>query len=283
MLNPYNLCNPDAENGVDCGLAYDAYLTNPNIEAGFGQYYQGLCASYGIPVSFCTPSIFGLLTGGYGPVPTIPIVSVQGDRNNVTTEMEQVRVVVGASADLPFLDVGTLSNWRGDVSVSYTRSEGDAQRLGIREDRLNLALGVYSTTSTPCENNVGATLAADTAGCVPVNMYAPSLYPVGTVVGDFATQAERDYLFGSRDFNTVYEQTLFSAVADGNLFEVPGGEMAQLAIGFEHRIDDIQSNPDEVAAEGLFWGFFSDKGAFGEVDISEVFAELQLPSSSISR
>ena len=28
-LNPYNLCNPNAENGVDCGLAYDAYLTNP--------------------------------------------------------------------------------------------------------------------------------------------------------------------------------------------------------------------------------------------------------------
>jgi iron complex outermembrane receptor protein len=26
-LNPYNLCNPNAENGVDCGLAYDAYLT----------------------------------------------------------------------------------------------------------------------------------------------------------------------------------------------------------------------------------------------------------------
>ena len=191
--------------------------------------------------------------------------------------MEQVRVVLGTSADLPFLDFGTLGNWRGDIAVSYTRSEGDAQRLGIREDRLELALGVYSTTSTPCENDVGAVLAADTAGCVPVNMYAPSLYPVGTVVGDFATQAERDYLFGSRDFNTVYEQTLFSLVADGDLFEVPGGEMAQLAIGFEHRIDDIQSNPDEVAAEGLFWGFFSDKGAFGEVDISEVFAELQLP------
>ena len=27
-LNPYNLCNPNAENGVDCGLGYDAYLTN---------------------------------------------------------------------------------------------------------------------------------------------------------------------------------------------------------------------------------------------------------------
>ena len=191
--------------------------------------------------------------------------------------MEQLRAVFGGSADLPFLDMGSLGNWRGDISVSYSRSEGDASRLGIREDRLELALGDYSSTNTPCENNLGATLAADTAGCGPVNMYAPARYPVGTVGGDFATQAERDYLFDSRDFNTVYEQTLFSLVLDGDIFEMPGGEMAQLAIGFEHRIDDIQSNPDDVARDGLFWGFFSDKGAFGEVDISEVFAEVQLP------
>ena len=31
--------------------------------------------------------------------------------------------------------------------------------------------------------------------------------------------------------------------------------MAQLAFGIEHRNDDIQSNPDEVARDGLFWGF----------------------------
>ena len=276
-LNPYNLCNPDAENGVDCGLAQDAYFTNPSIVQNFANYYLDLANCFGVPAAFCSPATFGLLSGPIGAVQTRPVVSVRGDRNNVSTEMEQMRVVFGASADLPFLDMGSLGNWRGDISVSYSRSEGDASRLGIREDRLELALGDYSSTNTPCENNLGATLAADTAGCVPVNMYAPSLYPVGTVVGDFATQAERDYLFDSRDFNTVYEQTLFSLVLDGDIFEMPGGEMAQLAIGFEHRIDDIQSNPDDVARDGLFWGFFSDKGAFGEVDISEVFAEVQLP------
>ena len=276
-LNPYNLCNPNAENGVDCGLAYDAYLTNPNIVANFSDYFVTNFGCFGVPAPFCTPATFGLLTGGYGPVESTPIVSVRGDRNNVSTEMEQIRVVLGTTADLPFLDIGSLSNWRGDISVAYTRSEGDSSRLGVREDRLDLALGRYSSTNTPCENDLGANLAADTAGCVPVNMYAPSLYPVGTVVGDFGTQAERDYLFDSRDFNTVYEQTLFSLVLDGDLFEMPGGEMAQLAVGFEHRNDDIQSNPDAVARDGLFWGFFSDKGAFGDVDISEVFAEVQLP------
>ena len=53
--------------------------------------------------------------------------------------------------------------------------------------------------------------------------------------------------------------------------------MAQLAVGLEYRNDDIQSNPDAVARDGLFWGFFADKGAFGDVSIKEAFAEVQLP------
>ena len=271
-LNPYNLCNPNQPNGVDCGLAYGAYLDNPGIQ-------QQWINSFGAPAAFFRDVLGLSFVGGtaIGPVDTLPIVSVRGDRNLVDVEMEQARIVFGATADLPFLDVGTLSNWRGDVSIAYNRSEGDSSRYGVREDRLELALGYYSSTSTPCENDLGATLASDTAGCVPVNMYAPSLYPVGTVTGDFETQAERDYLFDSRDFNTVYEQTLLSLVLDGDIFEMPGGEMAQLAVGLEYRNDDIQSNPDAVARDGLFWGFFADKGAFGDVSIKEAFAEVQLP------
>lgn len=271
-LNPYNMCNPNQPNGVDCGLAYGQFLDNPNIQ-------QQWIDTYGAPAGFFRDVLGLSWIGGTatGPVDTLPIVSVRGDRNLVDVEMEQARLVFGVTADLPFLDVGSLSNWRGDISVAYNRSEGDSSRYGVREDRLEYALGYYSSTSTPCENDLGATLASDTAGCVPVNMYAPSLYPVGTVTGDFETQAERDYLFGSRDFNTVYEQTLLSLVLDGDIFEMPGGEMAQVAIGVEYRNDDIQSNPDAVARDGLFWGFFSDKGAFGDVSLTEAFAEVQLP------
>ena len=64
-----------------------------------------------------------------------------------------------------------------------------------------------------------------------------------------------------------------SLVLDGDIFEMPGGEMAQLAVGLEYRNDDIQSNPDAVARDGLFWGFFADKGAFGDVSIKEAFAK----------
>ena len=29
--NPFNICNPEAENGVDCGLAYDAFISQSEL------------------------------------------------------------------------------------------------------------------------------------------------------------------------------------------------------------------------------------------------------------
>jgi len=275
--NPYNLCNPNAENGVDCGLATDALYTNPNFIAQFANNFAGLCAAFDIPPEFCTPATFGLLSGPIGPVFTQPIVSVTGDRNIVETEMQQYRGVFGFKGDLPFVDWGSMNSWVYEASLSYTKSEGESHRPGIRGDRLNLSLGAYSSTNTPCDNDFGVPLASDTAaGCVPVNMYAPSLYPVGVVTGDFATQAERDYLFDVRDFKTDYTQTLFSAYSNGFLFDLPGGT-AMGGLGIEWREDKISSIPDEVARDGLFFGFFSDGGATGKKWTRELFGEIELP------
>ena len=91
-----------------------------------------------------------------------------------------------------------------------TTSDGASRRPGIREDRLKLRPRRILATDTPCENDTGETLASDVApGCVPVNMFAPSLYPE-SVVGDFGTAAERNYVFDDRDFDTVFKQTLVS-------------------------------------------------------------------------
>jgi len=270
-LNPFNLCNPNQPNGVDCGLAADAYLDNPSIAAGIASVY-GLT-----PAQFRDFGIVNLYNGAIGPVPTLPIVSVRGDRNRTEVEQSQTRFVGGIRGDMPFMNFGSLSDWSFDAYVSYSLSDGKSRRFGVREDRLNHALGYFSSTSTPCENDLGAPLRADvTSGCVPVNMYAPSLYPVGEVVGDFATEAERNYLFDTRNFDTEYEQVVVSAYASGDIFELPAGAVA-LGLGVESRKDEIRSNPDEVAAEGLFWGFFSDKGARGSRTVNELFAEIEVP------
>jgi len=153
--NPYNLCNPNQPDGVDCGLAQDALYTSDAFTSGFGSYYEGLCAGYGIPLAGCTPATFGLLSGAIGAVGTLPIVSVENDRSSTEASFENSRFVAGLRGDLPFMTAGTLSNWTFDLYGSYSISEGESHRYGIRGDRLDLSLGNYSSTDTPCVNDSG--------------------------------------------------------------------------------------------------------------------------------
>ena len=290
-LNPYNLCNPDAEGGVDCGEAMDALWASPNYIASFNELYGGLCARFGIPATACGPHAFGLSVGPVGPHRTYPIVSVQGDRNTVSTDAAWQRAVAGLKGDLPFMNRGSFSNWTFDMSFTRSHSSGEARRPGIRQDRTELALGYYSKDWLPCESNLNEEtrlsrvnsqddplaplVAGDAApGCVPVNFYAASLY--SPRVGDFATAAERDYLFGSRDFETSYTQTLFSAFFTGDLFELPGGAVKG-GFGLEYRSDEIESIPSQTASEGLLYLFFKDRGTDGERTIREFFGEMEVP------
>ena len=290
--NPYNLCNPDAPGGVDCGRAMEAMYRNPGFLRDFSKIAGDYCTSWGVPLDRCSPLAFrwGQI-GDLGPQTIRTIVAVRDDRDNIRTETTWMRGVVGLQGDLPLLRFGSLSDWTFDLSLTHSSSQAESHRLGIRQDRIELALGYYSNDWKPCENNISeATRAsrtnsernplkpitsADAApGCVPVNMLAGSLF--ATPIGDFGTAAERDYLFDSRDFDTRYKQTLFSAHATGELFNLPAGAVAS-SVGIEYRIDEIKSIPDEVARDGLFWGFFTDGGAEGDKYTAEFFSEVDLP------
>ena len=278
-LNPFSPCNTDTNpDGFDCGLAFNEFLENPAV---IQQYLD----TFG-----CDPSATGDCPQAglaLGPARTRPIVGVLGDRDNTVTSGDQLRIVGGVRGDLPFMNFGSLKNWSFDAYASFSESSALSERRGIRQDRLDLAVGTYSTTNTPCEANdptaaglrSGLTIAdlQDDVipGCVPVNLFAPSLYENG-YYGDFATQAERDYLFDGRNFETDYEQTIISAYMTGDIFELPAGDVA-FVFGGEHRNDDIASIPDAVAREGLFFGFFSDGGATGDKDTDEWFAEVEIP------
>ncbi len=314
--NQFNPCNPAAPGGVDCGLAEDNLLLSPAYQQAFLAYYanpnNGLTGAGGggddncfglFPTfaTFCNPAFFGLLNGPLGAIPVSGQVSVRGDRNLTDVNLQQTRFVAGIGGDLPFINFGPVTGWTFDASVVYSRSDGTSSRPGIRDDRLALALGWDPTTDNDGDGvadgdtiraagvlnelpggacdvaNVANPnlLAPDAAaGCVPVNMFAPSLY--AGVAGDFATQAERDYLFDTRDFDTVYEQTLFNTYATGKLFDLPAGSISGV-IGAEYRIDSIESIPDNVARDGLFFGFFVDQGAVGEKWTKEAFFELDIP------
>ena len=279
-LNPFNICNPNAPGGVDCGLARDAFLSQPDV-------IQGTLNAFGIPSTL-------FLTGPLGPQNTRPILRIAGDRNNVRTNVGQTRYVIGVSADLPWLSIGSLSGWSADLSATYSHSTGTSLRRGVHDLRLQIGLGHLSLTATPCDVSgirpsvvglapvIGQVASGaiqvepeDLAGCVPINLFAPSLYP-GYAAGHFATERERDYLFVDRTFDTQYRQSLYSLVLSGGVFELPYGTVSA-AVGLDMRRDALHSIPNRVASEGQLWGFFADGGATGTKTTEEAFLELELP------
>ena len=289
--NPFNPCNPNQPNGVDCGLAADSLLTNPNYLESFRRYYFdggggfGVNGCFGLPRALCTPASFGLLNGPLGPRRAGGGVVVEGDRDQTNISQNQLRLVGGVKGDLPFLDAGPLNDWTFDLFMSYSESQGTSSRPGIRDDRLHYALGfdpnirnatnqLVDLAGGPCSAVPGGVTADIAAGCVPINLFAPSLYD--GIIGDFATQAERDYVFDTRDFDTEYAQTIISGFISGNIYKLPAGNVG-LVLGLEYRDDNLNSKPDNVARDGLFFGFFSDLGGVGRKQTKEAFAELDIP------
>ncbi len=282
-VNQFNPCNPAAPGGVDC---FDA-----------GRVFNGQ-APFGLNI----------------PMNVQPRVSVPGDRDNFNSSIEQYRGVLGVRGDLPFISpswsfdvAGTYTRSIGksrrfgiredrlafalgvDPTLDFDQDGSiDFNNDGIADDydpSENFAANPivagafgYRPPITPCDvsqlqnPDFAAPDLAD--GCVPVNLFAPSL--IDSFRGEFATQAERDYLIDAREFDTIYEQIVISAFATGDLFELPAGPVGAV-FGFEWREDSIDSRPDQNAANGLILNLFSDAGAVGSKWIREAFAEVDLP------
>lgn len=275
--NQFNPCNPFQPDGVDC--------------FNLGNIFNGV-APIGLTVD--------------QPVRARNVIA--GDRDNFDTTIEQYRGVLGIRGDLPFLG----DSWVFEVAGTYTTSTGFSSAVGLREDKLAFALGIdptadfngdgivdndgdgiaddfdssaqfgalfgFPSAGTPCDATILAN--PDNAspdllnGCVPVNLFAPGL--IGPATGDFASQAERDYVLGVREFDTEYNQILLSAFVTGDVFELPAGPVG-VALGLEWREDEIISTTNFVTGNGLFYNFNADRGATGSKWIREAFAEVDIP------
>ena len=266
-LSPYNICNPYSSIGVDCGLAFNEFLAKPSFR-------QAVLEVFG-----CDPGPGGTCDQSrppIGPQAVQPVVVIEGDRNISHVDVAQWRYVGGVRFDLPFLNTRALGDWTGEAYISHSDSSGVSHREGILDDRLQLGLGNYSQFGIPCVDDFGEVSdPRDFFGCVPVNLFAPSVLSPDQQ-GHFATQQERDYLFGTREFDTQIEQTVFSVFFTGTVFDLQGGSVSTGG-GFEKRYDSIESIPNDVAAQGKFFGFSADQGAEGEKSISEWFGEIELP------
>jgi len=295
-VGPDNPFNPCGTNGVDCGSngatfdqafvdRWNTYYRDRDPNRDGDTRDARICATFAggaFDNAACTPFLFGNGPGDFvGPTGVTPVVGINGDRTEFDVELQQTRLIGGFKGDIPFMNFGDVQDWSFDVSLSHSIGDGQSSRMGIREDRLYYALGNDVVTGNPIPGQAPCTpqpgnlvTPAVSDGCVPVNLFAPSLYE--GVAGNLASEAERNYLFDDRNFDTRYKQTVWNAFATGSILKVPAGNV-NMAVGLEYRHDELDSDPDDIARDGLFFGFFSDGGAKGEKAVKEAFAELDIP------
>ena len=266
--NPYNPCNPNGLDGVDCGLAYNSMMLNP----AFGAEWAREVGAGFTPAQYCAnPRFAWICPGPIGPAPLRADVSILNDRDRVSTDIRQLRVVGGVTGDLPGLNFGSLENWSFDLAYVYSDASGESLRSGVNEANL-----LHSLETSRVDPDTGMVVCGDGSdGCVPIDLFAPSLFE-GLVENQFATQAEWDYLNSAREFETTYKQSFLTYYMTGDVFELAAGP-ALAGIGFELRHDEMDSIPNEVARDGLLWGYFSDRGAVGNKTTNELIGEIELP------
>jgi iron complex outermembrane receptor protein len=216
----------------------------------------------------------------FGAFDVTPIINVVGDRDNNDITVGQYRLIGGVRGNIGFMDSVLGGDWTYDAYVSHSRSDGTDTQTGINGDRVTLSL--ETTIEDP--NNLGTYICgADsdgdgipdgTDGCVVMNPFANSLFQEGG--GTFSTQAETDYFFSVRSFDTEIEQTIVNGAVQGALFEMPNGSTVPILLGYEFRRDTIRSVPNDIAANGSLFAFFTDRGATGTRDLHEVFAETSI-------
>lgn len=290
--NPFNPCGV---NGIDCGLAAISVISDPAFRERFNTYFRDrdpnrdgderdarVCVTFlggAFDNANCNPEAFELDIP-VGPVDVEPVLAIRGDRDNSSVSINNFRGVFGVKGDLPFINYGDLSGWAFEASLIYSESNGTSLITGIRDDRLNFSLGNDLETgnpngSAPCTAPAGVEIPVDvSAGCVPVNLFVPTFSE--ELVTDFASQAERDYLLGVRVFDTEIKQSVWSAFLTGTLLEGPSGDI-NAVFGGEIRIDELASNPNNLARDGLLFGFTQDGGAQGKKTTKELFVEINVP------
>ncbi|MCV6604030.1 MAG: TonB-dependent receptor plug domain-containing protein, partial [Porticoccaceae bacterium] len=218
--NPFNPCNQETVDGTPGGQRI-----NPDGANCYG-FFGG---------------------ANLGSQAVTPIIPVVGDRDFTSVELKQLQTTIGVKGDLPgWSSEGAFNNWSYDAYVSYSRADGTNERAGILEPQL---LNSLNTSRRLPDGSVECDPLADGVACVPINMFAASLYQPGG--GTFATEAERDYVFGVSSFDTVVEQTIVNAVIQGDLARLPWNDQSvPLVFGVEYRKDEIDSIPNAVARTG---------------------------------
>ncbi|MFT5312691.1 MAG: iron complex outermembrane receptor protein [Paraglaciecola sp.] len=236
-----------------------------------------------------------LMLNGDGSLALVdnPLSPFTSDVSNIVTledlpqrrevDLNHFRMVTGLRGDFTG---DWLSNnaWTYEASVSYDRGTGKQSQPVMNETNLSLTLGtlrVDAGGNLICGVNAPAGIGFITPNeCVPVDFLAPSIFTGGSYGGGtFATQAEKDFLIGTRLNTTTVEQVMASAFMTGDIFEFASGGTASAVFGTEFRRDSISSEADMLGSSGTIAAEnpLSEGETAGSRTVTDIFGEVSLP------
>jgi iron complex outermembrane recepter protein len=149
-------------------------------------------------------------------------------------------------------DFGSGSAWTWNFDTTFSQSDGDYTSLGINRDI------------------TGDVQLDRSGGPAPINYTAPQ------ILSGEGLSALQNAIGVWHTGNTVYNQFVTSALASGDLFELPAGTAAA-AFGAEFRRISIDDTPSIIERTGGLWGQSSATGTVGKDYIYEVVGEIETP------
>jgi outer membrane receptor protein involved in Fe transport len=185
--------------------------------------------------------------------------------NTEQTTRETLRGVLGAN--------GRLSeHLTYEVSYVYGETESRILSQGNRlEAEWLAAVDVVTDPATGrpvCRSSLDPDAPPELAGCIPYNIFGDGVRDpaaIGFVTTDSVSRSK-------------VTQHVVSGSLSGDLgayFSLPGGPVG-FAIGAEYRREESEFRPDPLIRDGLTWAGAVEPQS-GDFDVSEVFAEVNLP------
>lgn len=173
-------------------------------------------------------------------------------------------------------DITFLLDWKYDAYVSYARSDSSYLVKSFLLDKVT-----YASDAVAAPEGTDSSLIRNGLTC-RVNLTDPNerciLYPMltaATIGGNLPTDF-RNYIFRDVIGNTLYDESVFSAIVDGPVLTLPAGKL-QAVLGLEHRRAKIDDEPDQNSIDGNLYNLSSAAPTKGKDNVTELFTEIEIP------
>jgi len=168
------------------------------------------------------------------------------DRRNI------FRMLVGLRGDIN-------DKWGWDAYYSTAKTNyNNLLNNDVSASRFRQAIAV-TDDGLSCQDPSG--------GCAPLNIFGP---------GNISDEAIAYINVGAANVTEI-DYEVINASVNGQLFSIGDASPVQLAIGVERRDDNSSFRPDSFLSAGDVLGFNAGQPTIGKYNVSEIFAEVDIP------